>query len=114
MADDPLLMPSRAGEAWEDWEDGKLRDDLRWGCLEVWVLAKRLRRSEGEVRIRLAHWAAAADSGRIVSLARSALINSPVPAHGRAITPTASLVDLSREAAHFKAVSAPVATAIGG
>jgi hypothetical protein len=70
------LMPSRAGEAWEAWEDAKLRDDLRWGCSEIWILAKRLRRSRAEVRLRLAEYAAA-EGGRIKTLARSALDMDP-------------------------------------
>ncbi|HYE40271.1 MAG TPA: hypothetical protein VEB23_10085 [Ramlibacter sp.] len=68
-----LLMPSRAGQPWEPWEDAKLSDDLRWQCSEIWILAKRLRRSRAEVRLRLAEYAAA-DSGRLVTLARSALL----------------------------------------
>lgn len=107
-----LIMPSRAGEPWEDWEDGKLRDDLRWGCLDTWILGKRLRRSTAEVRDRLAQWAAAG-SGRIPTLARSALINGPHPAPGGLARPTAPLVHSSREAAQFKGISHHVATAAG-
>jgi len=103
-----LIMPSRTGEPWEDWEDGKLRDDLRWGCLDTWILGKRLRRSTAEVRDRLAQWAAAG-SGRISTLARSALINGPDPAPGSLARPTAPLVHSSREAAQFKGVSHQVA-----
>lgn len=111
-----LLMPSRAGQTWEEWEDGKLRDDLRWGCLEVWILAKRLRRSKAEVRLRLAEWAAAGSDRSIQTLARSALIKSPPPhpEHVDVAIVPGPIVDSSREAALAKGFEPQVASAAAG
>lgn len=46
-------MPPRSGEPWEPWEDGWIREDARHGCT-LFVMAQRARRSEAEVRQRMA------------------------------------------------------------
>lgn len=67
-------MPSRSGEPFEDWEDGRLLYDFNEGCA-AWIIAQRARRSEDEVVARL-------------HLLGKDFANQPAPRKGRRVIGT--------------------------